>query len=102
MVPTEQDAYTGPCLREAVAMMKMCPLCHSEMPERYNYCYQCGEYVGDTAALKPALVSRSRSAATAAGTGHPLWVLDAHCPLDGFWPVVFLQYESLATRPVYS
>lgn len=23
------------------------------MPERYNYCYQCGEYVGDTAALKP-------------------------------------------------
>src|SRR5215813_14089731 len=35
--------------------MKMCPLCHSEMPERYNYCYQCGEYVGDAAAFKPAL-----------------------------------------------
>ena len=26
-----------------------------EMPERYNYCYQCGEYVGGTATLKPAL-----------------------------------------------
>ncbi len=36
-------------------MMKTCPLCHSEMPERYNYCYQCGEYVGDTAALKPVV-----------------------------------------------
>ena len=36
-------------------MMKTCPLCNSEMPERYNYCYQCGEYVGDTAALKPAV-----------------------------------------------
>lgn len=34
-------------------MMKMCPLCNTEMPERYNYCYQCGEYVGNTAALKP-------------------------------------------------
>jgi predicted nucleic acid-binding Zn ribbon protein len=55
MVPTEQDASAAPCLREAVAMMKMCPLCHSEMPERYNYCYQCGEYVGDTAAFKPVL-----------------------------------------------
>jgi predicted nucleic acid-binding Zn ribbon protein len=55
MVPTAQDAYAAFCLREAVVMMKMCPLCHSEMPERYNYCYQCGEYVGDTAALKPAL-----------------------------------------------
>jgi hypothetical protein len=21
------------------------------MPERYNYCYQCGEYVGDTTAI---------------------------------------------------
>jgi hypothetical protein len=21
------------------------------MPERYNYCYQCGEYVGDTGSL---------------------------------------------------
>lgn len=36
-------------------MMKMCPLCQTEMPERYNYCYQCGEYVGDTASLKPIL-----------------------------------------------
>ena len=44
-----------PGVREAVAMMKTCPLCNTEMPERYNYCYQCGEYVGDTAALKPAL-----------------------------------------------
>jgi len=26
--------------------MKTCPLCHTEMPGRYNYCYQCGEYVG--------------------------------------------------------
>jgi len=34
-------------------MMKMCPLCNTEMPERYNYCYQCGEYVGATAVLKP-------------------------------------------------
>jgi hypothetical protein len=32
-------------------MMKMCPLCNTEMPERYNYCYQCGEYVGQTAAM---------------------------------------------------
>src|SRR5262245_11637521 len=40
-------------------------------------------------------LSRSRSAATAAGTGHPLWVLDTHCSLDRFWPVVFLPYESL-------
>jgi len=40
---------------EAVAMMKTCPLCNTEMPERYNYCYQCGEYVGDTAALKPVV-----------------------------------------------
>jgi predicted nucleic acid-binding Zn ribbon protein len=34
-------------------MMKMCPLCNTEMPERYNYCYQCGEYVGQTAPLQP-------------------------------------------------
>jgi hypothetical protein len=32
-------------------MMKSCPLCSTEMPERYNYCYQCGEYVGDTGAF---------------------------------------------------
>ena len=42
-------------LREAVVIMKTCPLCNTEMPERYNYCYQCGEYVGATAALKPAV-----------------------------------------------
>jgi hypothetical protein len=54
MVPPEQDAWTGPCLWEAVAMMKMCPLCHSG-PERYNHCYQCGEYMGDTVALRAAL-----------------------------------------------
>ena len=35
-------------------MMKTCPLCHTEMPERYNYCYQCGEYVGDAATMLPA------------------------------------------------
>jgi len=35
-------------------MMKSCPLCDTEMPERYNYCYQCGEYVGHTASLQPA------------------------------------------------
>lgn len=34
-------------------MMKTCPLCHTEMPERYNYCYQCGEYVGQTAPVLP-------------------------------------------------
>lgn len=34
-------------------MMKMCPLCNTEMPERYNYCYQCGEYVAQTAPLMP-------------------------------------------------
>jgi hypothetical protein len=34
-------------------MMKNCPLCQTEMPERYNYCYQCGEYVGHTAAMLP-------------------------------------------------
>jgi predicted nucleic acid-binding Zn ribbon protein len=34
-------------------MMKSCPLCDTEMPERYNYCYQCGEYVGHTASLQP-------------------------------------------------
>ncbi len=34
-------------------MMKSCPLCDSEMPERYNYCYQCGEYVGDAVSLQP-------------------------------------------------
>src|SRR5262245_48744509 len=57
----------------------------------------CGRYCSpQTGAL-----SRSRSAATAAGTGHPLWVLDTHCALDRFWPVVFLPYESLATGPVY-
>src|SRR4030095_10339184 len=56
----------------------------------------CGRYCSpQTGAL-----SRSRSAATAAGTGHPLWVLDTHCSLDRFWPVVFLPYESLATGPV--
>ena len=33
-------------------MMKSCPLCGSEMPERYNYCYQCGEYVGDATSLQ--------------------------------------------------
>jgi hypothetical protein len=32
-------------------MMKSCPLCDTEMPERYNYCYQCGEYVGDVGSL---------------------------------------------------
>ncbi len=32
-------------------MMKSCPLCSTEMPERYNYCYQCGEYVGDTGSI---------------------------------------------------
>lgn len=32
-------------------MMKSCPLCSTEMPERYNYCYQCGEYVGDTGSV---------------------------------------------------
>ena len=34
-------------------MMKTCPLCNTEMPERYNYCYQCGEYVGQIAAVLP-------------------------------------------------
>jgi hypothetical protein len=34
-------------------MMKMCPLCNTEMPERYNYCYQCGEYVGQTTPILP-------------------------------------------------
>jgi predicted nucleic acid-binding Zn ribbon protein len=33
-------------------MMKSCPLCSTEMPERYNYCYQCGEYVGDTGSFR--------------------------------------------------
>lgn len=32
-------------------MMKTCSLCHTEMPTRYNYCYQCGEYVGNTDSL---------------------------------------------------
>lgn len=32
-------------------MMKTCSLCQTEMPERYNYCYQCGEFIGETAAL---------------------------------------------------
>ena len=32
-------------------MIKNCSLCNTEMPERYNYCYQCGEYVGQVAAL---------------------------------------------------
>jgi uncharacterized membrane protein YvbJ len=32
-------------------MIKQCSLCGTEMPERYNYCYQCGEYVGNTASL---------------------------------------------------
>lgn len=34
-------------------MFKNCPLCNTEMPERYNYCYQCGEYVGHTSAAIP-------------------------------------------------
>jgi hypothetical protein len=38
---------------EDVSMMKTCPLCNTEMPERYNYCYQCGEYVGQIAAVLP-------------------------------------------------
>src|SRR5262245_41705316 len=46
--------------------------------------------------LQTDAISRSRSRATAARTGHPLWVLDTHCSLDRFWPVVFLPYESLA------
>ena len=33
-------------------MMKMCPLCNSEMPARYNYCFQCGEFVGDTGSIQ--------------------------------------------------
>src|SRR5262249_14590460 len=45
-------------------------------------------------------LSGSRSAATAAGTSHSLWVLNTHRALDRFWPVVFLPYESLATGPV--
>jgi predicted nucleic acid-binding Zn ribbon protein len=36
-------------------MFKTCPLCNTEMPERYNYCYQCGEYVGQTATLEDRL-----------------------------------------------
>jgi hypothetical protein len=32
-------------------MLKNCPLCHTELPQRYNYCYQCGEYVGQVASL---------------------------------------------------
>ncbi|GIX49023.1 MAG: hypothetical protein KatS3mg131_3234 [Candidatus Tectimicrobiota bacterium] len=44
--------------------MKSCPLCHTEMPARYNYCYQCGEYVGhlETAAPDddPAAAKRHR------------------------------------------
>src|SRR3989454_11479261 len=38
----------------------------------------CGRYRG----LQAGALSRSRSAATAAGTGHPLWVLDTHCVPD--------------------
>ena len=34
--------------------MKTCPLCNTEMPERYNYCYQCGEYVGDASSFMTA------------------------------------------------
>ena len=34
-------------------MLKNCPLCHTEMPERYNYCYQCGEYVGQVSTAIP-------------------------------------------------
>lgn len=32
--------------------MKQCSLCSTEMPERYNYCYQCGEFVGHTSSIK--------------------------------------------------
>lgn len=35
-------------------MIKTCSLCNTEMPERYNYCYQCGEYVGQIASLTTA------------------------------------------------
>ena len=46
-------------------MMKMCPLCNTEMPERYNYCYQCGEYVGHATSLPldsdPAIEQRHRA-----------------------------------------
>jgi len=35
-------------------MIKTCSLCNTEMPERYNYCYQCGEYVGQVATLGAA------------------------------------------------
>ncbi len=45
-------------------MMKACPLCQTEMPERYNYCYQCGEYVGQISAAPadedPATARRHR------------------------------------------
>jgi hypothetical protein len=39
---------------KAATMIKQCSLCGTEMPERYNYCYQCGEYVGNTASLGAA------------------------------------------------
>ena len=35
-------------------MLKTCPLCNTELPQRYNYCYQCGEYVGQVAAIPVA------------------------------------------------
>lgn len=38
-------------------MFKQCSLCGTEMPERYNYCYQCGEYVGDVSSLPTAATS---------------------------------------------
>ncbi len=43
-------------------MMKSCPLCSTEMPERYNYCYQCGEYVGDTGSLIPETTPEEQQA----------------------------------------
>jgi hypothetical protein len=69
-------------------MMKMCPLCQTEMPERYNYCYQCGEFVGDASSLPV-----DADPATATKRRHQEWVIHYGClTLIVLWTVFGLWF----------
>jgi hypothetical protein len=69
-------------------MMKTCPLCQTEMPERYNYCYQCGEFVGDTSSLPVDI-----DPATATKRRHQEWVIHYGClTLIVLWTVFGLWF----------
>ena len=55
-------------------MMKSCSLCGTEMSERYNYCYQCGEFVGATGSLQAEVDSES-----SLEQGRQEWVIHYGC-----------------------